>query len=186
MQLILIRHGEPDYSPCDQRGFTGFGRDLAPLTKSGIAQAQAVSSDPVLRGAELILSSPYTRALQTAAIISKNTGIDLTVETDLHEWLPDLTYTYRYQDLQALHDDSYACRGEYPPGQTRRWEAISAVTARIRPIFLHYEQAGYQKIIAVSHGGVIRRFTGQFDVAYCSPYIIEFTPAFSFFGWIDE
>src|SRR5699024_3213827 len=30
MQLILIRHGEPDYSPCDQRGFTGFGRDLAP------------------------------------------------------------------------------------------------------------------------------------------------------------
>ena len=33
MQLILIRHGEPDYSPCDQRGFSGFGRDLAPLAK---------------------------------------------------------------------------------------------------------------------------------------------------------
>lgn len=40
------------------------------------------------------VSSPYTRALQTAAIISQKTNIDITVEMDLHEWMPDLTFQY--------------------------------------------------------------------------------------------
>ena len=30
MEMILIRHGEPDYSPCEKRGFIGQGHDLAP------------------------------------------------------------------------------------------------------------------------------------------------------------
>lgn len=37
----------------------------------------------------MILSSPYTRALQTAAILSRELNIDLQVEFDLREWQPD-------------------------------------------------------------------------------------------------
>ena len=57
MEMILIRHGEPDYSPCEKRGFIGQGHDLAPLTPQGVAQARAVAESPLLEGAELLVSS---------------------------------------------------------------------------------------------------------------------------------
>ncbi len=92
--FYLIRHGRPDYSGMLGHGFKGFGRDFAPLSDEGIRQVLETSLDKRLRGADIIVSSPYTRALQTAQIISKNTGIDVAVEVDLHEWIPDLTNRY--------------------------------------------------------------------------------------------
>lgn len=58
---------------------------MAPLTELGIKQAEEVSLSPLLEGCQVIVSSPYTRALQTAAIISKNTGLNIKVEVDIHE-----------------------------------------------------------------------------------------------------
>lgn len=34
--LVLMRHGEPDYSGVTARGYIGHGQDLAPLTAAGI------------------------------------------------------------------------------------------------------------------------------------------------------
>ncbi len=42
----------------------------------------------------IIVSSPYTRALQIAAIISKNRQLNIKIELDLHEWMPDLSFQY--------------------------------------------------------------------------------------------
>lgn len=95
MKVIFIRHGEPNYLPCDERGFIGQGRDLAPLTDEGIQQAENVAKNSILSGSEIIVSSPYTRALQTAAIISRNTGLEIKVKVDLHEWRPDKSYMYK-------------------------------------------------------------------------------------------
>ena len=39
-----------------------------------------------LEGVEIIISSPYTRAMQSATIISKNRKLDIRVEIGLHEW----------------------------------------------------------------------------------------------------
>ena len=39
MDLLLVRHGEPDYSDVDKRGYAGHGRDLAKLTEKGVQQA---------------------------------------------------------------------------------------------------------------------------------------------------
>lgn len=46
MEVIMIRHGEPDYEPCDDRMFIGHGRDLSPLTENGIEQAKEVAKTP--------------------------------------------------------------------------------------------------------------------------------------------
>ena len=54
---------------------------------NGIKEIQNTSKDKRLCDAGIILSSPYTRALQTAAILSKELRIDMIVETDLHEWI---------------------------------------------------------------------------------------------------
>lgn len=85
MKIVFIRHGEPDKKEVDKRGFIGQGRDMAPLTELGIKQAEEVSLSPLLEGCQVIVSSPYTRALQTAAIISKNTGLNIKVEVDILE-----------------------------------------------------------------------------------------------------
>ena len=34
MEIVLIRHGEPEYAPCDRRGFIGQDCGLAPLTSA--------------------------------------------------------------------------------------------------------------------------------------------------------
>lgn len=186
MQIILIRHGEPDYTPVDERGFIGQGHDLAPLTENGVNQARQVSHDPILQGSQIIVSSPYTRALQTAAIISKNTAIPLTVEVDLHEWRPDKTYQYKTsQQSFELHSDFCACHGKYPDNSERKWESISEIIKRIDPVVQKYYSSGYEKIIITAHGGIIRRFTGESNIGYCKPYCVEYGGSFDYYGWVD-
>lgn len=186
MQIILIRHGKPDYTPVDTRGFIGHGRSLAPLTPEGIAQAEEAAQNALLEGAQLIVSSPLTRALQTAAVISRVTGVCLTVEVDLREWEPDKTWQFKTSEESfALHRDFWACKGEYPDGKPRRWETVSEVVARVDPVVHTYWAKGYEKIALVTHGGVIRRFTGDSVVAYCLPYAVEYNGSYPYFGYVD-
>lgn len=94
-KFYLIRHGQPDYTYGDTHGFIGQGHDLAPLETNKTEEVRKTAKDKRLKKAQIIISSPYTRALQTASIISKETGIDIIVEPDIREWQPDLTYQYK-------------------------------------------------------------------------------------------
>lgn len=38
MHLVMVRHGEQDYTFTEGRGFPGPARELAPLTERGVAQ----------------------------------------------------------------------------------------------------------------------------------------------------
>ena len=58
MKIVFIRHGEPDFNIVDSKNFIGLGREFAPLTPNGIDQAESVSKNPILEGAQLIVSSP--------------------------------------------------------------------------------------------------------------------------------
>ncbi len=183
MKIIFIRHGEPNYDICDQRGFVGQGRDLAPLTSIGVEQAEAVSKDSLLVGSEIILSSPYTRALQTAAIISQNTRLPIQVEVDLHEFIPDKTFTYKgKEESYILHKDFWDCHGSYPAGEVRKWETIDEIIARVVPVLKKY--IDHKKVIVVSHGGVIRRFVGLGNIEFCKAYEVNFDDSFCCFRWI--
>lgn len=186
MKIVLIRHGKPDYAPVDERGFIGHGRALAPLTPEGVEQAECAADSPELKGVQLLVASPYTRALQTAAIISRKTDIPLTVEVDLREWQPDMTYQCRTSEESfALHQDFWACKGEYPEGESRKWETINQIIARIDPVYRRYYDAGYEKIAVVAHGGVIRRLTGKGIVPYCAPETVEYNGEYPYHGWVD-
>ena len=45
-----------------EKGFYGFGRSFAPLSETGFKQVEKTAKDKRLKTAELIVSSPYTRA----------------------------------------------------------------------------------------------------------------------------
>jgi broad specificity phosphatase PhoE len=153
--FYLIRHGQPDYGPCDALGYPGFGRDLAPLTALGVRQAEMAAEDQRLRGADLIVSSPYTRAMQTAAIISSRTGIPLTVEVGLHEWLPDLTYRYCTSQEAARRAQEFSnCRGILPVDSPMAWESLESMRKRVRAVADKY--ADRECVVLVGHGMALR------------------------------
>lgn len=153
--LYLVRHGEADYSEMLEKGFYGFGRSFAPLSEKGICQAEATAIDERLKSAELIVSSPYTRALQTAAIISRETGLKICVEVDLHEWEPDKSNQYTTsEEAFMLTREFNLYKGVYPEGQQMKWETLEEVRKRMRRVADKY--ADYDKVIFVGHGMAFR------------------------------
>ena len=185
MELILIRHGEPDYSEVTERKYIGHGRDLAKLTELGKAQAEQVSRDERLKGAEIILASPYTRALQTAAIISKNTGITIEVETDLIEWMPDLTFMYDGpKNFAEIDEEIIKYKGEWNPECKYRWESFSNVGERAYKVIKKY--LGYQKVIVVAHGVLMRQFVYMKNVPNCEVITMEFDEESQYSGYVEE
>lgn len=156
--LYLVRHGEADYSEMLEKGFYGFGRSFAPLSEKGISQAEVAAGDERLKSAELIVSSPYTRALQTAAIISRETGLKICVEVDLHEWEPDKTNRYTTsEEAFMLTREFNLHKGVYPEGQQMKWETLEEVRKRMRKVADKY--ANYNKVIFVGHGMAFRTLT---------------------------
>ena len=75
-----------------------------------------------------------TRALQTAAIIAAGSGVPLSVEFDLREWVPDIGYGW-VGGPYTQHEEMLAAGGEWPPGETRCWGSshLGAETRRRRP-----------------------------------------------------
>lgn len=154
-KLYLVRHGEPDYSGLAERGFFGFGRAFAPLSEEGIRQVEKTALDERLKTAEIIVSSPYTRALQTAAILSRETGIRVLVEVDLHEWEPDKSNQFRTaEEAAVLKEEFNLYKGTYPEGKQMKWETLEEVRSRMRKVADKY--ANYNKVIFVGHGMAFR------------------------------
>jgi broad specificity phosphatase PhoE len=167
----LIRHGEPEWDLNERYKLRGHGRDLVPLTPNGINQAYETAKDARLKTAQIILSSPYTRALQTAAILSKELQIELQVEFDLREWQPDLSYQYNtLEQLKELGSDYDKHNGVYPPGETRLWESKPAMKERVDRVIEKYQD--YDCVIVVGHGMAFRTQYDVDDIPHAS--IIEY------------
>ena len=58
------------------------GFNMITLSEEGKKQIEAASKDVRLQKADLIITSPYGRTLHTAAILSRNLGLEIVVETD--------------------------------------------------------------------------------------------------------
>lgn len=158
--FYFVRHGEATYSPVNERNFIGHGKDLAPLTENGVRQLKETSRDQRLKSCEIIVSSPYTRALQSAAIISKELDIDIEVDVDLHEWLPDNTFMFKTsEEAIALCNDFNLCKGVYPKNEERKWETIVSMKNRMGRVIEKYYT--FNKVIVVCHEMVIRAITGM-------------------------
>jgi broad specificity phosphatase PhoE len=162
--FYLIRHGKADWDDCYTRGLTGFRTDFTKLTTLGKEQLEDTSKDERLSKASVILSSPYTRALESAAILSKNLQIKIEVEYDLHEWLPDTTGIYKSQlEIFGLADDFERNHGIYPDGETRRWETLLLLKTRVSRVLQKY--LNVEVVIVVCHEMAIWSVTGTRDVA---------------------
>ncbi len=156
--FYFVRHGRSDYSERGTKVYQGFGVNLAPLSATGVRQIEQTAKDERLRGAKLILSSPYTRAVQTAAILSKELHVDIAIETDLHEWKADKTYRWLGEEAaEAAYKEYLACGGRYPDGEERPWETAEAVRERVLAVLRRYASCG--DVIIACHGMMIEATT---------------------------
>ncbi|WP_427886914.1 histidine phosphatase family protein [Kribbella sp. GL6] len=163
--ILLVRHGEADGTQLDAEGWWGPARDFAPLSARGIHQAKDAGRRLRDCGAEHIIASPMTRALQTAALIAAETHLPLTaVDVDLREWLPDNTLTWRTPEALAAAEDRKRHNGTWPAGETRTWEPHTSVRHRALTALRRHPTP----VIAVCHSVVIETLTGTQTIPHCS------------------
>lgn len=158
--FYFIRHGQMNFSLANKKIYQGRGLDLLTLSELGRQQIKAAAQDDRLKAARLILSSPFGRTLHSAAILSKELGLEIRVETDLYEWradavdfawLPDEEAERRYQ---ALTDN----RGHHPDGQTPAWESAEQMKARVYAVLDRYKDCPC--VIVVCHGTLMQYVLG--------------------------
>jgi broad specificity phosphatase PhoE len=153
-RFIMVRHGESEGNR--DRRFTLTTE--TPLTDRGREQARQIGRRIAqLFKPEAIVSSPFTRARQTSAIINEQLGLPIEIVEDLHE-----------RDLGCLKGQSYDALRElvrtdpdYDPANGWSWkpeggESYEDVRRRVVAAIedLRQRYAG-REIVIVSHGGVM-------------------------------
>ena len=152
MKIIFVRHGEPDYRELEERSYTGFGMDLAPLSEEGRLQAQKLSKNPLLPSAEIIVSSAVTRALETASYVVCATGLHLRVEPLLHEWQVYESGTDNFEKARTMFLEN---KGELLPNSPIQYETATEMKSRFLECMAKYRD--YQTVIVVTHRMLMRQ-----------------------------
>ncbi|HUB46749.1 MAG TPA: histidine phosphatase family protein [Acetobacteraceae bacterium] len=160
--MILLRHGQSEFN----LHFSATRRDPGivdpKLTPLGHTQAEeaarALSREPVTR----IITSPYTRALQTAAPLARALGVPVIVNPIVREryaFACDIG-TPRTELERAWPDRDFSCLDEvwWPPIEE------SAGSVKARAGLFRAELAAlpdWSETVVVSHWGFILCLTGQ-------------------------
>lgn len=151
--IYLIRHGqsEDNLRPVFQ------SKD-SPLSPLGIKQAKLMAKRIKDVSPEVVYSSPYPRALDTAKIIAKELGQDLIVKDFLKELvMPKCLDGKFWEDPQAAQDwKSWEKTLTNLNLKFKDGENYAEIVFRAQKILKFLEKLPQQKIALVSHGYLIR------------------------------
>lgn len=175
MKIYLIRHGEPDYTDVVNNHYVGYGRDLGGLTPAGIKMAQRCALRPELQQAQLILTSPFTRAMATTIEIARQVNVPVKVELGLHEWQPDRSGTLieNNQQVQQAYTQYKLTPHSRPADFPYPYETADEVQARVKAVFAKYA-VHYDRIACVTHGEVMSQLVEQDTFDYCEIQTINY------------
>lgn len=163
MKVYLIRHAQSEENVLSLRQkttietFNEMLNDTArtPLTRWGQFQAQVMVGH--LDGAtiEHIYTSPFDRAVQTAAAIGREFNLTPQIVNDLHEILPhqlqDLNHKKNQESLGRLLLRSYM-EIMSPLG---KGEKLPACLVRARRVWKYVTRGPYAEVAVVSHYGLL-------------------------------
>ena len=162
MKIFFVRHGEPDYRELEERSYTGFGMDLAPLSEEGRLQAQKLTKNPLLRSAEILVSSAVTRALETASYVVRATSLPLRVEPLLHEWQVYETGMENFETARCLFLEN---KGELLPNSPIQYETAAELKSRFLECMAKYRE--YETVVVVAHRMLMRQFVPNEKIDFC-------------------
>lgn len=158
-KFIFVRHGEPDYSTAGDWIKTPLGIHFSGLSDAGRAQIKDCCKKLKKNEVDLIVSSPYTRTMQGAAIMARELNADVVVEHDLHEWQSDLSYSITDKNvLLQMCQEHDRLNGIYPEGEVRGWESTEMVRDRVLKCLEKYK--GYNCVIVSGHAMMMQAVFG--------------------------
>lgn len=186
MKILFIRHGKAEYSKLKRTEYESLDylKNFIGLSEKGISQAEEVSKDKRLRNSQIILSSPYTRAIQTAAIISKNCGLNIIVEEDLREWFTEVNMQTNKLKFNKLYKEFISNEGKHTKQCEFKWESLDNLFERTNLVLKKY--LDYNKIIVVTHEMVIDQFKYKENIANCEIIEVDFSNNFVPTGFIKN
>jgi broad specificity phosphatase PhoE len=173
--VILVRHADADYDVLDTWSptFTGMRRDFAPLSKTGAAQAQELATRLKSERVRLIVSSPYTRSLHTAAVIATDLACPIAVDVRLHDWLPvhdgRLPISGAIVAEKISEYEQFAMTGELPP--VRTWETAHEMRERLTTVISDHRSD--LPVALVTHEAPIQSIVGRVPVPVASAHVVE-------------
>lgn len=150
--IYVVRHGETEWNAIDKV----LGRSDIPLDAKGIEQARELARS--MRGLEIdeILTSPLSRARQTAEFISAETGVEYRVDERLIE--QDFG---RFEGIDRFDPEYQAAKREYfvryPGG-----ESYFDMAARVFPLIKEIEASG-RNVVLATHGGICRIIRNYYE-----------------------
>lgn len=170
--FYLVRHGEPNWASMKTRGLLGREENFAELTQKGVAQIEALSDDERLKTAQIIIASPYTRALQSAAILSRCFDLPLQVEYELHEWRFDPDPSVTYDDEMKRRWDEFLTQDPLVPmHEELPYESANELRMRAQAVLRKYMH--HSAVIVVCHGGVIFSLSQKPEASFAE--VVEYT-----------
>ena len=180
-RVILARHGQTEWN----KEFRFQGKTNVQLTEEGKRQAHALAERLASWPPDVIYSSPLDRALYTAQAIAERHNMKPVILDELEEI--DFA-SWEGQSINGLEREQHEIFSRWradpffnPPEGAETWPELSERLSRAVNQFL---AGGHKRIIAVSHGGIMRAlyavFTGlnphktwNMDVSNCSMSGIE-------------
>jgi len=145
--LYLIRHAHSEYSPDEMRG----------LSESGHEAAHRIADLLELCNVSQIVSSPYTRAVQTVQPLADRLGIPIQIDPDLRERLLCVNAVDDFRRrVEVVWQDFDFC---YPGG-----ESSAAAQVRVRTAIDRIARASDGRSVAIaSHGNALALFLRTID-----------------------
>lgn len=158
--MKFVRHGQSEFNVRFAATRQDPGIPDAPLTPLGREQAEEAAERLKGHDFKVLISSPYTRAIQTAQIINKVLDLPHRVDRRINEWAgfscdigtPRDDLKVRYPDIDFDHLDPIW----WPNSEEERH-----VQARADAFWEdHKDHPDRDHTLCVSHWGFIRTLTG--------------------------
>jgi len=160
--MILVRHGQSEFNVVYSVTRVDPGIRDPRLTEEGRRQAAGLAEELAGHGVRRILASPYTRALETAAIIAERLSVPIAIDPVVGEraaFACDvgtprtlLAQAWPSLALHHLEEEWWPVLEEHETGLRRR-----CATFRERMI----QDSTRQELLVVTHWGFIRGLTGH-------------------------
>lgn len=143
-RLVLARHGETAWSRAGQHT----GRTDIPLTDVGREQARRLGAVLAGRSFSRVLSSPLSRASETARLAGYDTGVE--IDPELQEWDYGIYEGRRRVDI-ARDDPGWTIWSRPIPGG----ESLAALGRRVDRVIARLLPLGGD-VLVFSHGHFLR------------------------------
>lgn len=145
-QFGLFRHGQTDWNI----NFLLQGVTDIPMNETGLAQVKLAAQAIEARDWDVVLTSPLSRAKETAAIIAAHVGFEQIIENEL---LIERSFGVAEGLSHEQWRAKYANLDEIPGGESR-----TQLAARSQQLLdLVASEFKGKRVLAVSHGALIRR-----------------------------